>query len=209
MANVAHALTSEARVKARLGITSAGFDTLIKRLIYAATDFIEKECGGRRFKETVYTQQIYDGTPLNDEGTRVPYLILKNAPVASISAFEYRSGSRSSPSWVAFATDDYEPRLTEGLLKVHGGVPAGTQNIRISYTAGYKIDFANEFNDSNHTLPYELSDLCERLVVKRFKKREKEGVSQESFAETTLAWKELLEEQDKATIAQYTRVQFV
>ena len=46
-------------------------------------------------------------------------------------------------------------------------------------------------------------------MVKRFKKREKEGVSQESFAETTLAWKELLEEQDKATIAQYTRVQFV
>lgn len=209
MATVTHALTTEARIKTRLGITSSGFDTLIKRLMYAVTDFIEKECGGRRFKETSYTQEIYDGSPLNDEATDVPYLVLKNAPVSAISAFEYRTGSRSNPAWVAFATDDYEPRNSNGLLKVHGGVPSGVQNIRISYTAGYKIDFSDEFNDAVHTLPYEISDLAERLVVKRFKKREKDGVSHESFGETTLDWKELLEEQDKATLAQYLRPQFV
>lgn len=209
MAQVAHALTSEARVKARLGIEAAGFDTLLKRLIYAATDFIEKECGGRRFKETTYTQELYDGSALNDEGTSKGFLVLKNAPVASIAAFEYRSGSRSNPSWVAFATDDYEPRLQEGILRVWGGIPSGYGNVRVTYTAGFKIKFDSEFDDALHTLPYELSDLCERLVVKRFKKREKEGVSQESFGETSISWKELLEDQDKATIMQYTRPQFV
>lgn len=209
MANASYALTTEARIKARLGITSNGFDTLIKRLMYAATDFIEKECGGRRFKETAYTQQLYDGSMLGDEDNRVDFLILKNAPVASISAFEYRSGNRSSPAWTAFLTDDYEPRLTEGILRVWGGVPRGYQNIRITYTAGFKIAFASEFDDSLHTLPYELSDLCERLVTKRFKKREKDGVSQESFGETTLTWKELLDDQDKSTIMQYSRPQFV
>jgi len=209
MANVNYALTTEARVKARLGITSNGFDTMLKRLIYAATDFIEKECGGRRFKETTYTQQLYDGSMLGDEENRVDFLILKNAPVSTISAFEYRSGARSNPSWTAFATDDYEPRLTEGILRVWGGVPRGYQNIRITYTAGFKIDFSAEFNDTNHTLPYELTDLCERLVTKRFKKREKDGVSQESFGETTLSWKELIEEQAKSTIMQYSRPQFV
>lgn len=209
MAAVNYALTSESRVKARLGITVAGFDTLIKRLMYAVTDFIEKEVGGRRFKETSYTQQVYDGSRINDEDNVVDFLVLKNSPVSTISIFEYRTGSRSLPAWVAFLTDDYEPRLSEGILRVWGGVPRGTQNIRISYTAGYKIDFANEFDDALHTLPYELSDLCERLVVKRFKKREKEGVSRENFSETSLDWKELLEDQDKATLAQYLRPQFV
>lgn len=209
MAAVTYALTTEARIKTRLGITQSGFDTLIKRLMYGVTDFIEKEAGGRRFKETTYTQELYDGSPLNDEDTVVPYLVLKNAPVGTISALQYRTGSRSLPTWVDVATDDYEPRSPEGILRFWGGVPKGVRNIRITYTAGYKVDFSNEFDDTLHTLPYEITDLAERLVVKRFKKREKEGVSRESFGESSLDWKELLDADDKATIMQYTRPQFV
>lgn len=209
MSAVTYALTSEARIKTRLGITSSGFDTLIKRMMYAITDFIEKECGGRRFKETSYTQELYDGSMINDEDNSLQFLVVKNSPISTISAFQYRTGSRSNPAWVDFQTDDYEPLSSRGILKMNGSLPRGYQNIRLSYTAGYKIDFANEFDDALHTLPYELSDLAERLVVKRFKKREKDGVSHESFGETTLDWKELLEEQDKAVIQQYVRPQFI
>lgn len=209
MAAVDHSLTTEARIKTRLGITAAGFDTLIKRLMYACTDFIERECGGRRFKETTYSQELYDGSLINEEELTKEFLVLKNAPIVSISAFEYRTGTRTSPTWVAFQADTYEPLLDRGLIRAYGGIPGGYQNIRVSYVGGYKIDFTNEFDAALHTLPYELSDLCERLVIKRFKKREKEGVSQESFAETSLTWKELLDDADKAVILSHIRPHFV
>lgn len=205
MAAVTYALTSESRVKNRLAITASDLDTVIKRMIYAATDFIERACGGVRFKETTYTQQLYNGSQLNDANARLFYLVLKNAPVSSISAFQYRTGSRSNPTWVDFAADDYEPMNDIGMLHVHGGLPKGEQNIRVSYVGGYKIDFANEFDDSLHTLPYELSDLCEKLVVKLLKRRESEGRSQESFNNSSITWGYFLEDADKTVIANYRR----
>lgn len=210
MATLDYALTTEARIKTRLTITVSGFDTMLKRMMYAATDFIEKECGGRRFKRTTYTQELYNGTPLGDDsGVSVPFLILRNSPVSTLTTLEYRTGSRSSPTWVAFQTDDYEPDNSNGIVRVWGGLPKGMQNIRATYAAGYLIDFTQEFDDAAHTLPNELTDLCERLVIKLFKKREKEGVSQENFAETGLTWKEFLDEGDKATLNHYARPVFV
>jgi hypothetical protein len=43
-----YSLTTRQRAKDRLGITSADFDTLLDRLISAATDFIESQTN-RRF----------------------------------------------------------------------------------------------------------------------------------------------------------------
>lgn len=198
-----YALTTNARVKARIEITVSTLDTVIDTMIASVTDFIEQQCGGRRFKETTYTSEVYDGSIVGVNPTPLPFLILKNAPIVSISAFEYRNGTRTNPTWIAFQADNYEPMNSRGIIKAD--LPAGYQNIRVSYVAGYKIDFANDYS-ATHTLPFELSDLAERLVIKRIKRRESEGKSQETLRDSTIAWGAFLDAEDKDILTRYRRV---
>ncbi len=55
---------------------STAFDLIITRLINAATDYIEGQCGNRRFALTTYTKEVYSVW-----GTRQKYLTLRQAPV--------------------------------------------------------------------------------------------------------------------------------
>ncbi len=198
----AHALTTQQRIKDRLAITGANFDSLFLRLINAVTDFIEGECGGRRFLETVYTSEVYSVHARKQE-----YVLLKQSPVSVLTSAQYRAGTPSTPNWTSFIVDEYE--LLEdgksGLVRIYGGVPYGTNAVRFTYTAGYKIDFPN-FGTATHTLPADLTDLCERLVTKLFKKREAEGKAVENFEGGGATWKELLDESDQAIIARYRRL---
>lgn len=200
MTAVSYALSTKARIKAKLGLTETNFDDAIDRLLYGATDFIERQCGGRRFERTVHTQEVYDG----GDGT-LRLLILDHAPVTAISAFQYRTGAKSNPTWVDFAADDYEEDNDKGLIEV--ALPSGRRNIRITYTAGYLIDFDNEFDAALHTLPYDLTELCERLVIRWWKKRDDEGKTSTAFDTSTVTWtKQLLDETDREVIANYRRV---
>lgn len=198
-----HALTTPDRVKVRLNVTVTNFDTLLGQLVASATDFIESACN-RRFLQTTYTNELYDGA--NVDGSPKSYLILRNTPLASVSAIQYRTGAKSSPVWVDFQADTWQEDLRLGVIRV--GLPSGFQNIRVSYVAGYKIDFANEYTVANHTLPHDLSDLCERLVTKLFKRRESEGKTVESFNQSSVNWGAFLEDGDRETIANYSRTVF-
>lgn len=195
---VGYALTTKERVKDRLAITGTNFDTLIDRLISAMTDFIEGECN-RRFKETPYANEVYSVS-----GEKPKYVFLKQAPASALT-LQYRAGTPSAPSWTNFIADDYE--LLEdgksGIVRVYS-LPAGTNVIRATYTAGYKIDFPNA-GSATHTLPFDISDLCEKLAVKEFKKRDAEGKSSEAFEGGTTNWKELLDEADKLVIGRHRR----
>ena len=207
MSTITYALTSISKVKDRLGIsaTDATRDAVFTSMIYAVTDYIERACGGVRFKRSTFTQELYNGSMLGDFNPRLPYLILNNGPLISISSFQYRTGSRSNPTWVDFGADDYEPMLDSAMIYVSGGLPRGLQNIRITYIAGYLIDFTDEYNDAVHTLPHDISDLCERLVTKLIKRRESEGRSQESFNNSSINWGAYLEKHDEAILANYRR----
>ena len=207
MTAVTYGITTTARIKTPLDISTSTFDTLIKRLLYAATDFIEKQCGGRRFEETIYTEEIYDGS--NRDRSRKEWIQLKNSPVTALTTVQYNVGIISNPSWITFNTDDFQGINDEGIIRFFQRVPRGLQNIRITYTAGYTIDFAtNEFDDALHTLPYDLTELCERLVVRAFKKRDSEGKRIEGFADSTITWIEDLTKEDKQVIANYRRFDF-
>jgi len=201
-----YALTTKERVKARIDITVAGLDTVIDTFIASATHYIEGLCGGRRFLETTYTNEIMDGSFLGSNQS-IPYLILKNAPIVSISAFEYRNGTRTNPVWTAFQADNYEPMNDRGIIKAD--LPAGVQNIRMTYVAGYKIDFTDPYDDTAHTLPFDLSNLCEKMVVKMIKKRESEGKSQETLRDSTITWGAFVDTEDKDIISRYRRVTIV
>lgn len=132
---------------------------------------------------------------------------MKNAPVTTITAFQYRTGTRTSPVWVDFNADDYEPLNERGIIKAD--LPAGHQNVKLSYVAGYKIDFSDPYNDTKHTLPFEVSNLCEKMVIKMIKKRESEGKSQETLRDSTINWGPFLDPEDYSVIARYRRVTIV
>lgn len=198
---IAYALTTKERVKDRLSLGNTDiFDTLIDRLIAAVTDMIESYCGGRRFYRQTYTNEVYQILSGDQK-----YLATRNIPIASVSSLQYRAGLKSNPNWTDFNTDDWEivGDGGSGLIRVYG-LLEGINTIRISYTAGYLIDFANT-GTSTHTLPFDLSDLAERLVTKLFKRRENEGKLSEAFEGGTVQWDDFLTDVDKDTIARYRR----
>jgi len=206
---IGHALTNLDRVKNRLGITETGFDILLEQLINGITNWIEGQCEGRRFKETTYTNEIHDGSkPAKIDEGKKKFLILKHAPVSALISFQYNGGTISSPSWTNFSTEEYQLLDKEGMVYILGTLPRGFRNIRATYSAGYKIDFANETDATKHNLPFDVSNLAERLVVKEFKKREEVGKSGETIGDATINWFDHLEEEDKSVLARYRRIIF-
>lgn len=167
------ALTTAARIKERLGITVADFDDLLNNLILGVTARIETMCG-RRFIQGTYTHELHDGS--NIDGGRRTFLIVKNAPVQTVSAVQYNAGSNSSPSWTDLDEDTYHVDKEAGLISVPGGLPRGFQNIRITYTggfSGYSIGVNNFWffnvtptgtvNGSNRT--FTLSEDASQVIV--------------------------------------------
>lgn len=201
---VDYGLTTEARVKAKLGITVSSHDTVLKRMIYSVTDYMQKQTG-RTFKQATYTNELYNGqTPT---GARQHVIVLKNAPVSTVSSFEYKSGTNSNPTWTAFSVDDYDTELTRGIIYPKGSLAKGIGNLRATYTAGYLIDFDNEFNEDSHTLPYDLTEVCERAVTRLYKKRESEGKEAETFDTSSINWVEgIFDEWDNQVLRNYRRV---
>ncbi len=199
-----YALTTVARVKTRLTITVSTHDTILLYLINSVTDFIEGECN-RRFKVAVYMNELYS---MQSNGNNL--LVLKQSPVSAISYLQFRAGLKSNPNWTDFIADDWEllDDGTSGIIEFRGAVIHGTNNVRATYTAGYKINFANYGDSSTHTLPADLTDLAERLVIKLFKRREAEGKAREDFNGGSITWKDLLNTEDQETINKYRRVNF-
>lgn len=199
---VGYALTTKNRIKDRLQLTTAQHDVLFDRLISAITDYIEAECN-RRFKQQAYANEVYSvyGAPQD-------YILLKQAPVLTLSAAQYRAGTPSNPNWTNFIADQFE--LLEdgksGIVKIYGSAPKGANILRFTYTAGYLIDFDNVGDTTKHTLPLDLTDLAERLAIKLFKKRDAEGKASESYQGGSVTWNELLDDVDKQMIARYRRL---
>ena len=200
-----HALTTAARVKERLTISVTTWDTLFEHLINSATDFIERMSGGRRFLETTYTQEVYHG----GDGYQKA-IVLRNFPVTSLTAAQYRAGVPGTPAWTDFDASQYEliadkePRR----VRIYSFAPAGQNNLRFTYVAGYKIAFASETTPASHTLPFDVSDLCERLVVWHWKMREAEGKTSETGTEAQVNWRQGLTDDDKELLRRLTAVVF-
>lgn len=204
-----YALTTLAKVKARRDIPSGNTanDTLLERLIVQATDIIERECGGRRFKASDYTQEIYS------KGKGEEMVFLRNWPITVMTSAQYRPGTPDVPAWTDLLGSEYEVEdglgyENDGIVRVYGGV-SGVNALRFSYTAGYLINFAAEDTPTSHNLPWELTDLCERLTLALFNKRTDDGKSQISSQEVSITWAQLLTDPlDKRIIQRHQRMRF-
>ena len=80
-----YALSTLAQAKLFLGITDTSNDNLIITLINSATDWLEKQFGGRRMKLTSYVE-LYDGNGSPD-------LFLRNFEVKTITSIELRTSN--------------------------------------------------------------------------------------------------------------------
>jgi hypothetical protein len=208
-----YALTTLARVKDRLSIKNNDFDSKLIRWINSATDYIQNACGGRQFVKTTYINEVY-----SPKSRMERYVVLRQIPVVSVSSFQYRAGPPSAPSWTSYTADQYElenPRpvpsdptqtwYPEGMVRLYGVLPTIISNaIRVSYVAGYAIDWPNAGNGSTHLLPADLTDLCENLVVRKFKRRELAGKQSEGLQGASTNWRNSLDQDDIDVIDSYT-----
>lgn len=141
------ALTTEADVKESLGITGTSQDNLIRRKINQATDMIEAFCGknnGQHFASTTYTNEEYDGTGTNQ-------LILRNAPVISLSNFSERNTTENDNDWTTIESRDYFVDLTAGVIDCRFGILPYWNLYKVTYVAGFT------------TIPSDLAEACVML----------------------------------------------
>lgn len=200
------ALTTVQRVKDRIGIATGvtGHDVLLARIINSATDFIEGSLN-RNLKKATYTEEVYS---IKNDFQKD--LFLKNFPVVTLTKLQYASGTPSNKTWIDYIADDYEIDSKEmGSVKVYGILPKGVNTVRATYDAGYLIDFTKAGDLTYHNLPADLTDLCERMVVKVFKKRDNEGKDTESFNGANTTWEKGMSADDKETLNGYKRMMFV
>lgn len=196
-----YALTNASRIGSRLTFTpSADQTTLLENLINAATDFIESRTN-RRFKSTAYTNEVYSFL----EGIR-QIVALRQAPVTALTSVQYRAGTPSNPNWTSFITDQFElvSDGLSGLVRIYGNL-FGINNLRASYTAGYLIDFTKIGDPTKHNLPADLTDLCERMVVRSYKRREGEAEKMVGGPQSTMTWNDYLDAADQDVLARYER----
>lgn len=201
MATIAHALTTKEKVKTQLGITGTDSDAQIESLIGYITDFIEGSCGGRRFKRTTYSNEQYD----TDDCKRD--LFLKQMPVSSVTSVEYRTGTVTNPSWITYNADNYIPYLKEAYIHFFASLGKTHLGLRVTYIAGFLIDFTNETNATLHTLPQDISGLATDLVCLMIQKKGTDGIQSQTTEGQSVTFtdpEKLMNSIHKSIIQKYT-----
>ena len=122
------------------------------------------------------------------------YLITDNYPIQSITSFELDNGG----TW------DSVPKVRFNSSGVIGyKTPVGFQNVRITYVAGYVIDWSDA---NKHTLPADISELAKRFALRQYRKLGNEGEKTSNYTNSSLTWDDLIDATDKEIISKYQRL---
>lgn len=251
------------------------FDNVLIRMINSCTDWVERECYGRRFKQTLRSGEVYSAVQ-----SKQKYLVAKNCPITYITtsgnmtansavvtgiastagmqvgmpvincsnlppgvittivsvdsstqitlsyaamstssaeffqvigliSFEWRAGTPNAPSWTQFVPDQFElvDDGAAGIIRLYGIMPRLYNNMaRITYYSGYLIDWENAGNGVTHTLPSDLSNTVENLVVRVFKRRVLAGKGSEALEGSTTSWNREIDAEDRDVLGHYRQV---
>jgi hypothetical protein len=129
--------------------------------------------------------------------------------ISGLISFQWRSGTPSMPNWTSFIQDQYEldQMGRAGIIRVYGSIPGLYNNmIRATYVAGYPVNWQNAGDGATHQLPADLTNLCENLVVRIFKRKKSAGQLSEAIQGATSSWKDSLDAFDLNVINNYRRV---
>lgn len=207
-------ITTKAKVKLLLGITGSSNDALLDMLIRQITGAIANEID-MYLKRVLYTAELYDGGKIDERPKQ--YLVLRAYPVSidvEDVTVEFKGGTETVPVWTVLDPNYYTVDLKKGILYSHGGFIRGFQNMRVTYMAGYLIDFGNESDPLLHTLPFELTMLATEMVAKKFTLRNAQGISSETtegqsitYSKTTSGGGSITEltKEQKDILASYVR----
>lgn len=197
---VTDALTTLARAKTFLGLSSDSYDSVLTMLINMATSVI-KQYTGRDIKSQTYTNQELDGSGSKE-------IVLKQWPVTAFSTLQYRSVADGSDQWTTIDSDDYYWYEDGRIVFVAGKFTEAPQHYRATYTAGYLIDFDNEANTSLHTLPFELEMVCLKLVSLGYNTRRADGLVTSKVGDITLQYKANIMSDDtlKTVLDKYSKI---
>jgi hypothetical protein len=109
----------------------------------------------------------------------------------------YADGLRISSSNYSFTAD------TDSFTFNVGQQPYST--VSVDYKPSVSVS-----DDEDPTLPLEVVELCEEVVIRLFKRRDSEGKSSESFGESQVTWREdVFTKENVATIKNYRRSSFL
>lgn len=167
------ALTTRQKVKDYLSIADTNSDVVIDEAINYITQFIKGYTGGRSFLSQSYDEQ-YDSFRFRRK------IFLKQYPVTAVSTVYYRSGTPTAVVWVAYDANGYLPYLNEGYIHFYAQLPEVHLGLRVVYTAGYLISWANEFDPAQHTLPEDLTYVATELVAILMNTRKSAGIITET-----------------------------
>lgn len=207
MALNSQAFTTVARQKIFQGISGSTHDTVLEVLINAGTDFLESEMGGRRIKQTTYTNEEYAGT-----GT--DRLILKNWPIESgtTPTLQSRTTTENQDNWDTINSRYYKTDHDNGILtlidqNIFLKIP---KHYRVTYSAGY--DYDNSATYLSDTGAGDLELACWLLVRDIFNERNTSGnIRRESIGNYSVEFSSLksseLHPEVQRIIKKYTRVQ--
>lgn len=183
MALLSYALTTLSRAKQFMEISGNDDNDLITNIINNATAYIEKYCD-RRFKQTSYTNQYYDGT-----GTQL--LLLKQYPVNTDETFtlEERTGMESDASFDAIDSSFYHIKDGNGIVQLVGTrkFREYPKHYRVTYTAGY--DYNNTDTYLSDTAASDVELACWKLVTSIYKeRRQSQNVASESIGDYNITF---------------------
>lgn len=117
-------------------------------------------------------------------------------PETASQVIVYADGVREASSNVTFTEGTNTFTLAVGR--------APTSTIAVDYLK------AVETSEAEYYLPADLVEVCEEAVVRIFKRRDSEGRTSETFAESSISWmKSVFTEEDLATIGNYRRGYFL
>jgi Phage gp6-like head-tail connector protein len=128
---------------------------------------------------------------------------------SGLMSFQWRAGTPSTPSWTAFIPDQFEieEQGASGIIRVYGVMPRLYSNmLRVTYSAGYPVDWDNAGDGTTHRLPADLTNTCENVVVRLYKRRLLDGKASEAIQGATTAWRNELDADDQNVIERYIRV---
>lgn len=167
---VPDALTTLERTKAFLGISGDAHDGQVTMAINFVTSFLKKFTK-RQLKSTQYTNEVYNGTGQ-------PTLVLRQYPVTALASLQERNTIGNSDAWTTINPENYHYGAEDGIITcVTQDFLKHPERYRVSYTAGYLIDFDNEDNPALHTLPAELEYITHKLVSSIINNIKSEGQS--------------------------------